>query len=64
MKTIKNFTKKVLMYIILLLGVFIACTIDSLNLSNVILTFAGMIILWKTFNLTETFAETFESDIE
>ena len=64
MKTIKNFAKKVLMYIILLVGVFIACTIDSLNLLNVVLTICGMIFVWKIFGLSKTFEKTFESDIE
>lgn len=52
------------MYVILLLGVFIACTIDSLNIFYVLCTFAGMIFVWKTFNLGKTFAEEFKSDLK
>ena len=64
MKTIKNFSKRILMYVILLLGVFIACTIVSLNIFYVLCTFAGMIFVWKTFNLGKTFAEEFKSDLK
>lgn len=64
MAKIKNFAKRVLMYVILLLGVFIACTFDSLNLFYIICSFAGMIFVWKTFGLTKTFIEEFNSNIK
>ena len=64
MAKIKNFVKKVLMFTILIVAVFICCTIDSLNLLNVVLTICGMIFIWKVFGLSKIFEKTFESDIE
>ena len=64
MKTIKNFAKRILMYVILLASVFICCTIDDLNLFKVVLSIIGMIFLWKTFGLSQIFAQEFKSDIE
>jgi hypothetical protein len=64
MKTIKNFAKRILMYVILLIGIFIACTFDSISLFYVLCAFAGMIFVWKTFNLGKTFAEEFKSDLK
>ena len=52
------------MYLILLIAVFICCTIDDLNLFKVVLSIIGMIFVWKTFGLTKVFEQEFKSDIE
>ena len=64
MAKIKNFAKKVLMYTILIMAVFICCTIDDLNLFKVVLSIIGMFFLWKTFGLSKVFAQEFKSNIE
>ena len=64
MKRIKNFAKRVLMYAMLLIGVFVACTMDSLNIFYALCAFTGIIFVWKTFNLGKTFAEEFKSNLK
>ena len=56
----KSFFKRVLMYAILIVAIFIGCTIDSLNIFKVVCIIGGMIFLWKTFNLTSTLTEEFK----
>ena len=48
------------MYAILIVAVFIGCTIDSLNIFKVVCIIGGMIFLWKTFGLGNTLIEEFK----
>ena len=56
----KNFFKRILMYAILIVAVFIGCTIDSLNIFKVVCVIGVMVFLWKTFSLTTTLTEEFK----
>lgn len=56
----KSFLKRVLMYAILIVAVFIGCTIDSLNIFKVVCIIGGMIFLWKTFGLSSVLIEEFK----
>lgn len=56
----KIFFKRILMYAILIVAVFIGCTIDSLNIFKVVCVIGVMVFLWKTFSLTTTLTEEFK----
>lgn len=56
----KNFLKRILMYAILIVAIFIGCTIDSLNIFKVVCIIGVMVFLWKTFGLTSTLTEEFK----
>jgi hypothetical protein len=56
----KNFLKRILMYVIIMIGIFIGCSIEGMNIIKVICIIGVMIFLWKTFGLTNTFIEEFK----
>ena len=48
------------MYAILIVAIFIGCTIDSLNIFKVVCIIGVMVFLWKTFDLGKTLIDEFK----